>query len=286
MFHSSSNALRHHSRLFLFAYIMGSSHSSSLRISDDPSTVAGSGWARDVPIRSAAAKPQNASEAPSLPLIMEKRKINLIKYPRGSDYLKSAVRHAVNVGPSKVGPSYGVIFAERYRPPPSVRIWAPDVLTLYAAFVPGKVFFFEVAFDNGLRFPLHPFIKGVLQHFNIYPSKLAPNRSGILVGLLAFFRDRGLGVPNVALLLHLFNPKDTPEGFIYFSKCSGAPLVISDLPSSHRSWKGRYFFVSCSNWEYNPSDRDDTLGVPTAWSALDNFCEYSLCFRCDLSEGD
>ena len=176
-----------------------------------------------------------------------KRKIKLIKYPKGSDYLKSAVWHAMNVGPSKVGPSYEFTFAERYRPPPGVRIWSPDVLTLYAASVLGMVCFFEVAFENGLRFPLYPFIKEVLQHFNICPSQLAPNGWGILVGLLAFFRDRGLGVPNVALLLHLFNPTATAEGFIYFPRHSETPLVISDLPSSHRLWKGRYFFVSGSN---------------------------------------
>ena len=98
--------------------------------------------------------------------------------------------------------------------------------------VPKMVCFFEVAFDNGLRFPLHPFIKGVLQHFNVCPSQLAPNGWGILVGLLVFFRDRGLGVPNVALLFYLFSPKETAEGFLYFSRRSGAPLVISDLPSS------------------------------------------------------
>ena len=109
------------------------------------------------------------------------------------------------------------------------------------------VCFFEVAFDNGLRFPLHPFIKGVLQHFNVCPSQLAPNGWGILVGLLAFFRDRGLGVPSVALLHYLFSPKETAEGFLYFSRRSGAPLVISDLPSSQRLWKGRYFFVSGRN---------------------------------------
>ena len=99
---------------------MGPGCSSSLRIGDDPSAVAGSGRARDVPVRSTAAGPQNAPEAPPLPLGMGKRKINLIKYPKGSDYLKSAVRHAVSVGPSKVGPSYEFIFAKRYRPPPSV----------------------------------------------------------------------------------------------------------------------------------------------------------------------
>ena len=128
-----------------------------LRIGDDPSAVAGSGRARDVPVRSTTAGPQNAPKTPPLPLGKGKKKMNLIKYPKGSDYLKSAVRHAVNVGLSKVGPSYEFIFAERYRPPPGVRIWSPDVLTLYAASVPGMVCFFEVAFDNGLRFPLHPF---------------------------------------------------------------------------------------------------------------------------------
>ena len=248
---------------------MGPSRSSSLRIGNDPSADAGSGRARDVPVRSTAAGPQNAPEAPPLPLGKGKKKINL-----------------VNVGPSKVGPSYEFIFAERYRPPTGVRIWSPDVLTFYAASVPGMVCFFEVAFDNGLRFPLHPFIKGVLQHFNICHSQLAPNGWGILVGLLALFRDTGLGVPNVALLLHLFSPTATTEGFIYFSRRSGAPLVISDLHSSHRSWKGRYFFVSGPNWEYDSFDRDDTLGVPTTWSAPDNLREYWYYSWFDLSKDD
>ena len=77
----------------------------------------------------------------------------------------------------------------------------------------------------------------------------------------------------MALLLHLFSPMETTEGFLYFSRRSGAPLVISDLPSSHRSWKGRYFFVSGFNWEYNPSDKDDTLGVPAAWTTPNNLRE-------------
>ena len=264
---------------------MGPGRSSSLRISDDSSVVAGSRWTRVATDRSAVVEPRNVPRAPPLPLDKGKGKINLIKYPGGSDYLKSAVQHAVTVGPSKVGPSYGVTFAERYRPPPGVQVWTPDVLTFYAASVPGMVCFFEVAFDNGLRFPLHPFMKGVLQHFNVCPSQLAPNGWGILVGLLAFFRDRGLGVPSVTLLLYLFSPKETAEGFLYFSRRPGDPLVISDLPSSHRSWKGRYFFVSGRNWEYDPSEKDDTLGVPVAWTTLDNLRECPLCFRYYLCEG-
>ena len=68
---------------------MGSSR--SLRIGDDPSAGAGSGRARDVTVRSTAVGPQNTPETPPLPLGKGKRKINLIKYPKGSDFLKSAV---------------------------------------------------------------------------------------------------------------------------------------------------------------------------------------------------
>ena len=182
------------------------------------------------------------------------------------------------MGPSKVGPSYGAAFAKRYRPPFSVRVWSPDVLTSYVVSVPKMVCFFEVAFDNGLRFPLHPFIKGVLQHFNVCPSQLSPNSWGILVGLLVFFRDRGLGVSSLAVFLYLFGAKETAEGFLYFSRRSGAHLVISDLSSSHRLWKERYFFISGRNWEYEPLDKEDTLGVQVAWTTPENLRECRLFF--------
>ena len=262
---------------------MGPSRSSSLRIGDDSSAVTCSGSVGNASGRSAVVEPRNVPRAPLLPLDKDKGKINLIKYPGGSDYLKSAVQHAVSVGPSRVGPSYGVTFAERYRPPPGVRVWTPDVLTFYAASVPGMVCFFEVAFDNGLRFPLlHERGSATFQCLSFPTHSQRLGHSG---GPIDFFRDRGLGVPSVALLLYLFSPRETTEGFLYFSRRPGAPLVITDLPSSHRSWKGRYFFVSGRNWEYDPSDKDDTLGVPVAWTTPDNLRECLLCFRCNSCEG-
>ena len=99
-----------------------------------------------------------------------------------------------------------------------------------------------------------------------------------MVGLLIFFRDRGLGVPSIALFLDLFSEKETSEGFLYFSRRTGAPLVISDLPSSHRLWKKHYFFVSGHNWEYDPLDKDDTLGVSVAWTTPENLREYRFVF--------
>ena len=226
---------------------MGLGRSSSLCIGGDSSTVSSSRRTGGASDRSAGVELRDSPGAPPFPLDKGKERVDLIKYPGGSEYLKSAVQHALIMGPSKVSFSYGATFARRYRPPFGVRVWSIDVLTSYVVSVPKMVCFFEVAFDNGLRFALHPFIKGVLQHFNVCPSRLSPNGWGILVGLLVFFRDKGVGVPSIALFFYLFSAKEKAEGFLYFSKRSGTHLVISDLPSSHRLWKGRYFFVSGRN---------------------------------------
>ena len=141
---------------------MGPGRSSSLRIGDGSLAVVNTGRIRGSSDRSTVVVRRDALGDPPLPLDKDKGRINVIEYPGGSDYLKSAVQHAVTVGPSKVGPSYGSTFAKRYRPPLGVRVWSPNVLTFYVVPVPRMVCFFEIAFDNGLRFPLHPFIKGVL----------------------------------------------------------------------------------------------------------------------------
>ena len=95
-----------------------------------------------------------------------------------------------------------------------------------------------------------------------------------MVGLLVVFKDKSLGVPNIALLLDFFSVKETIEGFLYISKWSSASLIISDFPSSHKHWKERYFFIGGGNLEYNPVDREDTLSIPIVWTALENLREF------------
>ena len=141
---------------------MGPGRSSSLLIGGGSSTVASSGRTGGASDRSTGVELRDAPGVPPFPLDKGKGKVDLIKYPRGSEYLKSAVQHALIMGPSNVSPSYGATFAKSYRPPFGVRVWSPDVLTSYVVFVPKMVCFFEVAFDNGLHFPLHPFMNGVL----------------------------------------------------------------------------------------------------------------------------
>ena len=60
---------------------------------------------------------RNAPGKPPFPLDKGKGRINEIKYPRGSEYLKSAVQNALAVGPSRIEPLYGATFARCYRPP-------------------------------------------------------------------------------------------------------------------------------------------------------------------------
>ena len=255
---------------------MGPGHSSSLRIGGDSSVVSYSRQESGASDRLVRVAFRDALGESPLPLDKGKGRIDEIKYHVGSECLKSAVQNALAVGPSRVEPLYGETFARRYRPPFGVKVWSQDILTSYMVQVPKMVCFFEVAFDNGLRFSLHPFIKRVLQHFNICPSQLSPNFWGILVGLLVFFRDEGLGVPSIALFLDLFSVKEATEGFLYLSRHASAPLIISDLPSSHRFWKERYFFVSGRGWDYDPLDKEDTLGVPTVWTTPENLHELCL----------
>ena len=107
------------------------------------------------------------STGPPSPHGKGKGKVSEIRYLGGSAYLRATVQNAEVVGPSPIEPSFGHNFASRYRPLFGVRVWCPNFLTSYIVQVPKMVCFFETAFENGLRFPLHPFIKSVLQHFNV-----------------------------------------------------------------------------------------------------------------------
>ena len=178
------------------------------------------------------------------PLDKGKDKLNEIRLPSGFEYLRAAIQNAEVVGPNRIEPSYGEIFAARYGASFGVQVWCLDMLTTYIVEVPKMVCFFEVTFENGLRFPLHPFIKRAMRHFNFCPSQLYIKFWGVLVGLLVVFRDKILGVPSTALILDFFSVKEAVEGFLYISKRSSAKLIISDLPSSHKLWKECYFFVS------------------------------------------
>ena len=90
---------------------MGPGRSSSLSIGGDSSAVSGSGRTGGESNRLAVVVPRDAPGEPPSPLGKGKDKIDEIKYPVGSEYLRSAVQNALAMGPSRVEPLYGEIFA-------------------------------------------------------------------------------------------------------------------------------------------------------------------------------
>ena len=141
---------------------MGPGHSSILRIGRNPTEACSLGRTNEGNDSLAVVVHQAARGEPPFPLDKVKVKINEIRYPSGSEYLRAAIQNVEVVGPSRVKPFYGEIFEAWYGPPFGVQVWCPDVLTTYVVQVPKMVCFFEVAFENGFRFPLHPFIKWVM----------------------------------------------------------------------------------------------------------------------------
>ena len=136
---------------------------------------------------------ESLQQVPILLMVKRKGKVSEIRYPSGSAYLRAAVQNAEAKGLSRVEPSFGHNFASCYKPPFGVWVWCPDFLTSYIVQVPKMVCFFETAFENGLRFPLHPFIKTILQHFNVCPVQLSPNFWGVLVGCWSSLRIKVSG---------------------------------------------------------------------------------------------
>ena len=90
---------------------MGPSRSSSLHIRGDSSAVSCSGWTGGESNCLVVIVLQDAPGEPPSPLGKGKDKIDEIKYPVGSKYLRSVVQNALAVGPSRVEPLYGEVFA-------------------------------------------------------------------------------------------------------------------------------------------------------------------------------
>ena len=123
---------------------MGLGRSSSLCIRGGSSAVSSSERTGSESNRLAVVVLRDAPREPPSPLGKGKDEIDEIKYPVGSEYLRSAVQNTLAVGPSRVEPLYGEVFARRYRPPFGVQVWSHDELTSYVVQVPKMVCFFEV----------------------------------------------------------------------------------------------------------------------------------------------
>ena len=75
-------------------------------------------------------------------------------------------------------------FRDRFQFPDRVRVRLPSEEDRACHFFPGEVCFYESAFTWGLRFPVHPFLMELLDHFGIAPGQLMPNSWRILISCM------------------------------------------------------------------------------------------------------
>ena len=136
-------------------------------------------------------------------------------------------------------------FSQRFQFSDRVRVRLPRPEERACHFSPGEVCFYEAASLSGLRFPVHPFIMELLNHFRITPRQLIPNSLRIVVSYMEIWlaaTDRDM--IKVDELVYLYCLKESKEyGYYELVPWVREARIVRDLPSSFRYWKSRLFFV-------------------------------------------
>ena len=102
-------------------------------------------------------------------------------------------------------------FKDRFQFPKRVRVCRPNDKDRACHFFPGEVCFYEAAFTYGLRFPIHPFITELLNHFGIGPKQLMPNSWRIVVNCMEIWLAANGDMIKVSELVYLYRLKKFKE---------------------------------------------------------------------------
>uniref|UniRef100_A0A2N9GQ91 Transposase (putative) gypsy type domain-containing protein n=1 Tax=Fagus sylvatica TaxID=28930 RepID=A0A2N9GQ91_FAGSY len=168
----------------------------------------------------------------------------------------------------------------RYQIPDDVVLRIPD--TDERACCPkyeGDVAFYEADLRAGLRFPIQPFVRELLDYLSLAPGQINPNGWRTIISCMVMWRVSSNGDEDLTVdeFLFCYEPVQIAlsRGFWTFKNRDANSRVVQGLPSSDRIWKDGYFFVCGDNWERLPQeDPRDFVGVRRSWgtpspSALD-----------------
>ncbi|GFS38938.1 hypothetical protein Acr_00g0060360 [Actinidia rufa] len=139
---------------------------------------------------------------------------------------------------------------------------------------PGEVAFYEVAFPAGLRFPLHPTIRLILQFYNICPAQLVPNAWRSIACSMALWRvyKYTLSLSEFRNLFSLNSNPKPDQGWLYF-KARNKKVLLGGYPSNVKGWKSKFFFVSGDEWEIpEGTSRKGAPRVPRTWGIPNKQC--------------
>ena len=152
-------------------------------------------------------------------------------------------------------------YRRKYQIPEDVALWIPESDEVACSSKYGDVVFYEANFNAGVRFPLQPLMRELLDRLNLSPGQLAPNAWRTVVGCMVMWKVLSKGKDDLTVdeLLFCYKPCQIPASPGFWSlnmRQKGLNLVVG-TPSSNREWKDDFVFVCGDNWESLPYEKDD-----------------------------
>uniref|UniRef100_A0A2N9GP07 Uncharacterized protein n=1 Tax=Fagus sylvatica TaxID=28930 RepID=A0A2N9GP07_FAGSY len=170
-------------------------------------------------------------------------------------------------------------YRRKYQIPEDVVLRIPESDEVACSSKYGDVAFYEADFNAGIRFPMQPLMRELLDRLNLAPGQLAPNAWRIVLGSMVMWKVLSDGKDDLTIdeLLFCYKPCQIPASPGFWSlnmRQRGLKLIVG-TPSSNREWKDNYVFVCGDNWEGLQCEKDDNFvhvrrewGVPSS-SGLD-----------------
>uniref|UniRef100_A0A2N9GAD2 Uncharacterized protein n=1 Tax=Fagus sylvatica TaxID=28930 RepID=A0A2N9GAD2_FAGSY len=169
-------------------------------------------------------------------------------------------------------------YRRQYQIPKDVVLRIPESDEVACLSKYGDVAFSEADFNTGVRFPLQPLMRELLNRLNLSPGQLAPNAWRMVVGCMVMWKVLSDGKDDLTIdeLLFCYKPCQIPASPGFWSlnmRQRGLKLVVG-TPSSNKEWKDDFVFVCGDNWEGLLCEKDNNFihvrrewGVPSS-SAL------------------
>uniref|UniRef100_A0A2N9H4U8 Uncharacterized protein n=1 Tax=Fagus sylvatica TaxID=28930 RepID=A0A2N9H4U8_FAGSY len=154
-------------------------------------------------------------------------------------------------------------YRRKYQIPEDVVIRIPESDEVACSSRYGDVAFYEADFNAGVRFPMQPLMRELLDHLNLAPGQLAPNAWRSVVGSMVMWKILSDGKDDLTLdeLLFCYKPcqiSASPGFWTLNMRQRGLKLIVGN-PSSNREWKDNYVFVCGDNWEGLQCEKDDNF---------------------------
>ena len=158
----------------------------------------------------------------------------------------------------------------RYQIPEDVILWIPESDEVACSSKYGDVAFYEADFNAGIRFPLQPLMRELLDRLNLSLGQLAPNAWRTVIASMVMWKVLSDGKDDLTVdeLLFCYKPCQIAASPGFWSlnmRQRGLKLVVGN-PSSNREWKDNYVFVCGDNWEGLFCEKDDGfINVRREW---------------------